>query len=454
MQLQLIEPLIKKLDISGIIECSPSDLTFFKHNARRHSQEQIVKLISSIKEFGFTSTILVDEDRVALCGHARLEAARQMKLESVPVRVIIGLTEAQKRALAIADNKIALLSSWDMDQLALELDWLAEVDFPQELTAFSTAEIDIITDPECVIEKPEVDPADLIEADLLVAPVAMFGDHFSLCKHQLSCNDARNADAYIALMGVKKAQMVFTDPPFNVRINGHAGGKGKTRHQEFKMASGEMSSQEFTQFLKDTLGQMCAFSDDGSVHYVCMDWRHQRELLDATQNYFGAPKQMCVWVKDNGGMGSFYRSQHELVYVFRKGETPHINNFQLGQYGRYRTNVWHYAGANSFTGNGKALLKQHPTVKPVALVADAIRDCSKRGGIVADPFAGSGTLILAAERTQRIAYAMELDPKYVDVAIARWQRVTGKRAIHLETGLDWEILGQQRRDAGLIGGLK
>ena len=438
------------LTISGIFERSPLELKPFKGNARKHPLSQITKLAASIKEFGFTSTVLTDENGMILSGHARVEAATQLGLAWVPVRVIIGLTPAQKKAFVLADNKIALLASWDMEQLAIELNDLAEVDFPQELTGFTTAEIDLITDPE-ITQAQKADPAELVADDLMVPRTALPGDLFQMGKHRLYCGDARDLSAYERLMAGQKAQLVFTDPPYNVRVKGHVSGKGKTQHAEFAMASGEMNMQAFTQFLGEVFWLMAVHSQDGSVHYICMDWRHQRELLDAAQSTYGVPRQMVVWVKDNAGMGSFYRSQHELIYVFRKGDVPHINNFELGQHGRYRTNVWQYAGANSFKGNGQALLKLHPTVKPVALVADAIRDCSKRGGLTLDPFAGSGTLIIAAERTRRVAYCMELEPKFIDVAIARWQRVTGKAAIHVETGMDWETLGAKRRGAGLLG---
>jgi DNA modification methylase len=238
--------------------------------------------------------------------------------------------------------------------------------------------------------------------------------------------------------------MVITDPPYNVAINGHVCGSGGIKHKEFAMASGEMSQSEFTVFLSTMFTHLHTFVQDGAIVYSFMDWRHMREIQDAALPIFGAPRQLCIWTKDNGGMGTFYRSQHELVFVFKKGDAPHINNFELGQYGRYRTNVWNYPGVNTFNGQGYKLLALHPTVKPVSLIADAIRDCSHRKGIVLDPFAGSGTILIAAERTGRHARAIEFDPQYVDVAIMRWQRVTGKQAVLSSTGQSWDQVREDR----------
>jgi DNA modification methylase len=223
--------------------------------------------------------------------------------------------------------------------------------------------------------------------------------------------------------------MAFLDPPYNVRVKGIVG-RGRIKHEEFAMASGELSRGEFVEFLSKTLDTAASVSRDGAVHYVCMDWRHLAELWDAGQAIYGAVLNLAVWVKSNAGQGSFYRSQHELIGVFRVGNEPHLNNVELGRHGRNRSNVWHYAGANTFRAGRMEDLKSHPTVKPVALVCDAIKDCTRRGEIVLDTFAGSGTSILAAERVGRRAYALEIEPRFVDVAIRRWQKFTGKDAIH------------------------
>lgn len=243
------------------------------------------------------------------------------------------------------------------------------------------------------------------------------------------CGDATDPEVYRTLMGEDRAQMVFTDRPYNVPVNGHICGLGKVQHDEFVMASGEMSEQEFTRFLTTVTTNMASFSTDGSIHYICMDWRHIGELLAAGRASYAELKNLVVWNKDNGGMGAFYRSKHELVFVFKKGSAAHLNNFSLGQHGRYRTNVWDYAGVNSLKADRDEELAMHPTVKPVAMVADAIRDCSKRGGIVLDAFSGSGTTIMAAEQTRRRCRAIELDPRYVDVGIRRWQAETGGTAV-------------------------
>jgi DNA modification methylase len=250
------------------------------------------------------------------------------------------------------------------------------------------------------------------------------------------CGSALDALAFTALMGQEHAAMVFTDPPYNVPIAGHASGLGAIHHRPFPMASGEMDTAEFTAFLAQACRNLAASSAAGSLHFICMDWRHLDELLAAGAEAYGELKNLCVWVKDNAGMGSLYRSQHELVLVFKQRGGAHRNNVQLGQFGRNRSNVWNYPGANSFArcGNEGNLLGLHPTVKPVALVADAILDCTERGDIVLDAFLGSGTTVIAAERTGRLCYGAELDPVFVDTAIRRWQVLTGGKARHAASG--------------------
>ena len=288
------------------------------------------------------------------------------------------------------------------------------------------------------------------EAWVPVAPftprngVSQAGDLWSLGEHRLLCGDARDAAAFRRLMGDSRAQMVFADPPYNVRIDGNVCGSGAIRHDEFVMASGEMSEVEYTEFLTTVCCNIVANSTDGSIHYICIDWRHLYELLTAARGAGMELKNVCVWNKDNAGMGTFYRSKHELVCVFKSGTAPQINNFELGQQGRYRTNVWDYPGANSFRKGRMEDLSMHPTVKPVALFADAIKDCSRRRAIVLDCFVGSGTTVIAAEQTGRRAYAMELDPRYVDTTIRRWQDYTGDVAIHLETGSTFAELATKR----------
>ena len=428
--------------ISDIFHLNPSTLKPWPGNPRTHPAKQLTTLSASVEQFGITSALLVDEANTILSGHARREVAIALKLETVPVRVISGLTQGQKRALLIGDNKIASLSGWDADQLKAQLELLFDDQFEVELTGFTTAEIDLMFEEPPVA--PTADPGELQPEDIAQEQVTRAGDQWELGPHRLLCGDARSAESYTQLMAGERAQMVFTDPPFNVPIAGHVGGKGKVKHKEFVMARGEMSSSEFTAFLAEFLVHAHAVAQDGAIAFVCMDWRHTMELQEAARPVFGPPRQMCVWIKDNGGMGTFYRSQHELVLVFKKGSAPHINNFELGQYGRYRTNVWEYPGVNTFKGKGYQLLTLHPTVKPVSLVADAIRDCSHRQGLVLDPFAGSGTILIAAERTGRCARAIELDPRYVDTAVLRWQRVTGQQAHLAGSGKSWEAVRGER----------
>jgi DNA modification methylase len=305
-----------------------------------------------------------------------------------------------------------------------------------EITGFETAEIDTIASD---FEASSRRPLDNVPP-LSTSPVSRLGDIWEAGGHRVACGDACQPETFKRLMLGKKAFMVFTDPPYNVRISGHVGGRGKTKHREFAVASGELSQQEFISFLRQSLGLSADSSIDGSIHYIFIDWRHSGELLDAGRSVYDELKNVCVWVKTNAGQGSFYRSQHELVYVFKKGGAEHLNTFELGQHGRTRTNVWTYAGVNSFRAGRMDDLGIHPTVKPAALVVDALKDCSKRGSIVLDPFLGSGTTLVAAEQVGRLAYGVELDPLYVDVAVERWQRFTKRDAVLAGTSLTFDEL--------------
>ena len=400
-------------------------------NARTHSKKQIRQIADSITSFGFLVPILVDEGRVLIAGHGRYAAAKLLGLKQVPAIEVQGLSEAKRRALAIADNKIADNAGWDRELLAAELPELAEILVVEGLdisiTGFAPAEIDqLATD----FEEDASDPADTVDAAWLTAtPVSKRGDVWKLGGHRILCGDARDAGDLGRLMGDAEAAMAFLDPPYNVRVRDIVG-RGQVKHAEFAMASGELSRADFVDFLKSMLTAAAAVSRDGAVHFVCMDWRHIGELLEAGGTVYDETLNLAVWVKSNAGQGSFYRSQHELVGIFRVGEERHLNNVELGRHGRSRSNVWHYAGVNSFRAGRLDELKSHPTVKPVALVADAIKDCTRRGDIVLDTCCGSGTTILGAERVGRRAYTMELEPRFVDVAIRRWQAFSRKDAIH------------------------
>ena len=422
-----------------------ASLTPSLRNARTHSKKQLHKLAASLKQFGFNSPILIDGAGEVVAGHGRLEAAKMIGLAEVPTISVSHLTEAEVRAYRVADNRLAELSGWDDEVLKVELSFLAEIDLDlPEITGFETAEIDSIL--EAAAPTPAPDPADSIpEVDDREPPVSQVGDLWFLEEHRLLNGDAKEAASYARLLEGQQAQMVFTDPPWNVRISGHVRRTGV--HDEFVEASGEMTDPEYRTFVRTVFDQMAAASADGALSFVCIDWRHLSVMLEAGQEVYQELINLIVWTKTNGGLGSLYRSQHELIPCFKKGTSPHINNVQLGKYGRFRTNVWPYAGVNGFKAGREAELAWHPTVKPVALVKDAIRDCSKPQGIILDPFGGSGTTLIAAAKTQRRGYLMELDPRYVDVTIKRWQDLFGAEARHAETGRTFEETRRERHSA-------
>jgi DNA modification methylase len=420
------------------------DLKPFPGNPRRHPESQIASLMKSIDRV-WTIPILIDESETILAGHARLEAAKRCGMIEVPTITITGLTDAEKRAVVIADNRLPERAMWDFDLLREHFKNLIDVDFQVELSGFTTGEIDLVMDGKPVASTTN-DPADDLTGFALGGPaVSHAGDIWELGRHRLMCGDARRGDDYERLLRGDFAQMVVTDPPYNVRIDGHAMGRGKIRHREFGMASGEMSDVAFGDFLDGFIRLVTRYSRDGAIHFVFMDWRHMRILLNVADPHYSELKNVLVWNKTNGGQGSFYRSKHELIAVFKNGTAAHINNFGLGGQGRYRTNVLDYPGVNSLHPARRSDLELHPTTKPVGLIADLIRDCSRRNGIILDPFGGSGTTILAAERTGRVARLIELDPLYVDVAIRRWERVTGARVRHVKTGLSFADVKAERQ---------
>jgi len=405
-------------------------------NARTHSKHQIRQIAESIRVFGFTNPVLVDAENQIIAGHGRVAAAKLLGVEEVPTIRLEGLSDEQIRAYIIADNKLAESAGWDRSILAIELQNLMTLDcadFDVTVTGFEVAEIDGILEEarsDSVMDDAIPEPV------LNETPVTEPGDLWLLGKHRIQCGNSLNAETYKGLMGNRRAAMAFTDPPYNVRIDGHATGNGSIHHREFAMASGEMTDAEFFAFVNNFCHMLAKHSAQGSVHFICIDWRHVGDLISAGKQNYDELLNLCVWVKDNGGMGSFYRSQHELVLVFRNGNGPHRNNIQLGQFGRNRTNVWQYPGIHSLSKQSEEgnLLALHPTVKPVAMVADAILDCSARGEVVLDAFLGSGTTLMAAERVGRVCCGIEIDPVYVDVAVRRWQNYTGEAAIHSQSG--------------------
>jgi DNA modification methylase len=419
-----------------------SELTPRSNNPRTHSKKQIAQISNAIRRFGFTNPVLVDDDNGVIAGHGRLEAAKSIGLSEVPTVRLSDLSEAEIRAYVIADNKLAENAGWDRELLGLELRYLTELDIDLDVTVtgFELPEIDLLIGE---LTAGNDDPADAAVAVSAGPPVTRPGDVWQIGGHRLICGDSTTAATYQALLGEERAQLVFTDPPYNVPISGHVGGLGAIQHREFAMASGEMSPAEFTAFLQSVFSHLATFSTDGSIHFQCMDWRHVGEILAAGTAAYTDLKNICIWAKNNGGMGSLYRSQHEFVFVFKSGTAPHINNVELGKYGRYRTNVWNYAGVNGF-GEDRGDLNLHPTVKPVAMVADAIRDCSHRKGIVLDAFVGSGTTLIAAEKTGRRGYGIEIDPAYCDVTIRRLRAVCGLDAVLEPNGQRFAEVGAAR----------
>lgn len=395
-------------------------------NPREHSKRHIKALAKSIEAFGFNIPIAVDEHNHMIAGHGRLEAAKLLKMTAVPTICLAHLDEKATLAFMVADNRLNELSSWNKGSLASIMLDLSEADLSFDLDAvgFSVAEIDLMT-----IELDDDDDA----ADNIppAGPVvAQEGEIYHLGGHIVACASSLEPATLRALMGRDRADMIFTDAPFNVPVRGHVGGLGKIQHREFAQASGEMSEPQFISFLERGMRNASDWSREGSLHFWAMDWRHLHELTVAARSVYREQVNLCVWTKSNAGMGSFFRSQHELFGVWRKGTTRHRNNIELGRFGRSRSNVWSYPGANSF---GRAsdegnLLALHPTVKPVALVADAILDCTKRGDIVLDLFLGSGSTLIACEKVGRRCRGVELDPGYVDTIIRRWQRWTGEQA--------------------------
>jgi DNA modification methylase len=413
-------------------------------NPRLHSRRQIRQIAKSIRAFDFNVPILVDSALNIIAGHGRVLAAIDLGLAEVPTICLDHLTEAQTRAFIIADNRLTENSSWDDRLLAEQLKGLSEreLEFSLDATGFDMGEIDLRiesltnakTDDDLQTEPTPIDGP----------PVSRAGDLWKLGAHKILCGSALDSEAFAKLMAGERAAMVFVDPPYNVPIDGHVSGLGATQHREFAMACGEMNKQQFSDFLAQSFALLVSNSVNGSIHFCCMDWRHCNEILRAGNSVYTELKNVCVWVKSNAGMGSLYRSGHEFVFVFKSGRGAHQNNVELGKHGRDRSNVWPYSNANAFgrTSEEGPLFKLHPTVKPVRLIADALLDCSSRGTVVLDSFLGSGTTVVAAERTGRRCYGIEIDPIYVDVIVRRWQAYTGEAAIHAPTGTSFDEMAR------------
>ena len=425
---------------TAIEQISLEQLKAAPGNARTHSKQQISQIASSIRRFGFTNAVLIDDAGMILAGHGRVAAARELGMAQIPCVRLSQMSDAEKRAYVIADNKLALNAGWDVEILSTELEALAELEFDISLTGFDLGEVDqLLCDNADSSPQPSAPEDEHPELGDPLQAISQPGDHWILGRHALVCGDAKDPVVLEKLMGDQRADMLFTDPPYNVPIQGHVSGLGRTQHREFAEAAGEMSVDQFIEFLERTLGAAANMCRDGAIAYVCMDWRHLREVLAAGYKTFSELKNVCVWAKTNGGMGAFYRSRHELVLVWKVGNAPHTNTFGLGDKGRYRTNVWSYPGVNTFKAGRMDELTSHPTVKPVALVADAIRDVTHRGELVLDVFGGSGTTLIAAQKTGRCARLAEIDPSYCDLIVRRWEKLTGKAAVHADSGQTFEV---------------
>lgn len=409
-------------------------------NARTHSDKQITQVAASIKRFGFLVPIVIDNAGIIMAGHARHGAAEKLGMPEVPVIRAEFLTKADRRAFVLAENRLAQLAGWDKKLLVEELEILFEGGYDLEITGFSIADLDF-----AIPEQEAEQPAEEVELPGLTAKaVTRPGDLWLVGEHRILCGDARATESWETLLGNERAALVFCDPPYNVPINGFVSGNGRNRHRNFVMGAGEMSPGEFVTFLRAIFRLCVQFSKNGSIHYNCMDWRHIRELLDAADGVYSEFKQLVVWVKNNGGQGAFYRSQHELVFVFKSGKGKHTNNFGLGEKGRYRTNVVEYAGVNTFRKGRDADLAAHSTVKPTALVADFLIDCSNLGELVVDPCLGSGTTLIAAHRTGRRGAGIELDPLYIDTALARLAAISGLMPVLASDGRSFDEVAAER----------
>lgn len=381
--------------------------------------------------------MLVDANNRLICGHGRVAACKLLGIDSVPAIRAADLDDAKIRAYMIADNRLTEVAEWDDALLAENFKILSDLDldFDLEVTGFDYGDIEglLSLDEDDASDDPPVPSAESLPS------VARQGDLWLLGEHRILCGDSLDRASYRKLFpGKTRASIVFTDPPYNLPAK-DIGKTCEASHGDFAMGAGEMTPAEFQGFLETVFDHLGSFSRSGSIHYICMDWRHAPELIAAGKASYAEWKNLCVWAKSAGGMGTFYRSQHELVFVFKSGTGKHQNHFELGQHGRHRTNVWSYPSVMHLKEEdgdkgGKEALQLHPTIKPVAMIEDALKDCSKRGEIVLDPFLGSGSTLIAAEKTERVCHGIELSPRYVDVAITRWQQWTGKDAVHAETG--------------------
>lgn len=416
-----------------------SDIRPYQNNSKQHSEKQVQQIAQSIQQFGFNNPLLIDADGEIIAGHGRYLAAKLLKLESVPVIRLEHLSNSQKRAFRIADNKISENGGgWDLELLKVELkDLELNADFDIQITGFDTIDVDVM-----LSEKPQkaktTDKENAVPYISDDEVITVTGDLWLIGDHRLLCGSSLDEKNYEILMDGNLADIVSQDPPYNLSSKS-IGSSGKTKHADFQMAAGEMTPTEFTKFLTDNFALCSKYAKKTALSYQWMDWRHCREILDAGEKSFGALVNLCVWKKPTGGMGKLYRSQHELCFVFSNGDKHYIDNVELGKHGRYRTNCWEYGAVGGF-GAHKNDLKLHPTVKPYEMIKDILLDASPRNGIVLDTFMGSGTSLIAAQKAKRVCYGMELEPKYVDTALRRMLDLFGIDAIHAKSGLTYSTL--------------
>ena len=416
------------------IELVPiGDLLPPNRQTRRYSKKQLRLLEKSFGKVGFLIPLLIDAQTRIIAGYARYLAAKELGLDALPCIRVTHLNDTELRAFQIFDNRISELGDWDKDALARELQSLIDLDIDFTDIGFEIAEVDMLI--QSSLAQPHdtaLDDAPPTQRDK--PAISKLGDLWRLGRHRVVCGNSLDPEAIRRLlMGILIA-CVLSDVPYNLAVKSFSG-RGRIKHAEFAMASGEMTVEEFLAFLTHYLKLAIEFCANGTLLYIFIDWRHLEVLLQAGRECGLSLINVVTWVKTNAGMGSFYRSQSEFVAVFKFGDAPHTNNIELGRYGRNRSNVWTYEGANSINPERRKELALHPTVKPARLCADAILDCTAPGDIVFDGFLGSGTTLIAAEDTGRVCYGVEIDPWYVDTIIRRWQEFTGLGAINDTTGL-------------------
>ncbi len=430
----------------NIVMMSVAVLNPGNRRLRRRNAKALRKLRASIQWFRIVRPILIDQGNNIIDGYGIVDAAKKLGFHEVPTLMIEHLSAAEIKALRIALNRLQEEGEWDREVLRDELIQIVELDedFDLGVVGFEPAELDVILEDGRPTDPHQPDPADDISSHADGQAVSVRGDLFVLGDHRLLCGDACELDDVLKALGGLTADLVFTDHPYNLPSR-TISGLGSTKHADFVMAAGEMSPQQFDEFLSVTLQHLKAATKEGAVIFCYIDWRSVQDMLRTSRELGLTLLNIYVWTKQNGGMGSFYRSKNELVVVFRNGDKAHMNNIELGRHGRYRTNHWEYPGFNTFSPERESMLAAHPTIKPFALVADAIQDASRRGEVVLDVFAGSGTTMIAAEGTGRRACCVELDPSYVDTAIRRFEDQIGIAAIHEPTGFTFDQLAEQRR---------